>query len=110
MNTEAIPIEELHETDVLFGYMNSKKDRKANILYSTIIEVHQWQYCLAGKSHKDEIAQDIYTYYSKNKYRFLHKQNGEFCNIISSREDSIKKIKASLNNGLVARKDKLLQL
>jgi hypothetical protein len=106
---EAIPIGKLRKTDVLFGNRNSKKKfHKGNRLYDTIIDVHKWQYCVATPGRKHKIATSIHKYYIKQKYRFLEKQIGtDSCYVITNNEDAINKIKASLNNGAVARKKEL---
>jgi hypothetical protein len=113
-STTVVPMEGVRETDVLFGPINNTgrvgQTHKGNRLFCTIIEVHQWQYCVATTSRKHAIATSIHKYYTSQNHRFLQKQKGKgnyTWNVITSPVAAIKKIKQALYNGSIQRRQEL---
>jgi hypothetical protein len=102
--------DDLRESDImLFRKDSNVWSHKGTLYFSTVIELHQWQYCTATTGRKREIATTLLAHLRETKRRLLQQQKSKRTwNEVIDDKLALQKIKDALNNGRVER-DKLLK-
>jgi hypothetical protein len=93
---------------VLFRKGGKAWPHRGTIYFSTIIELHQWQYCKATPNQKRIIATSILDHVRKSNCRFLQQKGKDRWQEISDNKFALQKIQEKLHGGH-AERDKLLR-